>query len=430
MKKLIVLLTALSLVLLMSFTVLADARVTADDPPKAPPADFTPGSLIVAIVDNTRISKADLQNPSAVFPGVDILSIRDLTDFSNSGLGISSNKQILCVVLAADSLNGMWEAMKVLEQNPLVKYISVNMLVKRSADPKELTAAFSKDMDGVVLTVETEKTQYSYDEIISVKATVKNNREEPVTIYSPHSGKIFFNVDISKDGSNIIHLINRETFGLGFAAVVIPLIIPPGEEYSQTLTYETWHSQIDGLELAPVGDYKVKAALWYWQEAVEFEIAIKPETLVEDFRSTLITVDGNLLYQDSDRAATVELYDSEENLVNYIPTTDSAYTLTARPGGGYTMVVKKPGYLSYTIKNLTLTADQDIKTIDIQQLAGDIDGDGYINSVDLTCLLSEYGRAPIIYPNADIDGDGMVNSVDLTCLLAGYGGRNVVTIND
>jgi hypothetical protein len=46
--------------------------------------------------------------------------------------------------------------------------------------------------------------------------------------------------------------------------------------------------------------------------------------------------------------------------------------------------------------------------------------------VDLTCLLSEFNRVPLNFPNADIDGNGIVNAADLTYLLAGFNKRNVI----
>jgi Ca2+-binding EF-hand superfamily protein len=67
-----------------------------------------------------------------------------------------------------------------------------------------------------------------------------------------------------------------------------------------------------------------------------------------------------------------------------------------------------------------------IETIDLLQMAGDIDGDGIVNATDLTYLLSEFGKFPLNFPYADIDGDGIVNATDLTYLLAGFGKKNVV----
>ena len=140
---------------------------------------------------------------------------------------------------------------------------------------------------------------------------------------------------------------------------------------------------------------------------------------------------GRIIYQPSPRQATVKLYNSSNAIVDSQNTNDDGYyTLNAPAGSGYTLVVTKPGYLSFTLKELTIADGADIETIDMMQMGGDIDGDGYINSVDLVCLISEFGRTPINYPLADIDGDGFVNSVDLTIMLAGYGKWNMEKIAD
>jgi hypothetical protein len=78
------------------------------------------------------------------------------------------------------------------------------------------------------------------------------------------------------------------------------------------------------------------------------------------------------------------------------------------------------------IKNLDLADWEDVKTTDIRQLAGDVNGDGVVNAIDLAQLLSEFNREPTVFKDADIDGNGIVNAADLTCLLAGFNKRTVI----
>ena len=140
---------------------------------------------------------------------------------------------------------------------------------------------------------------------------------------------------------------------------------------------------------------------------------------------------GYVNFHDLSQPATVTLYNNADKLIYTASTAaDGAYTLSAPPGTGYTLVVTKPGYLSYTIKNLTLTEGEDIPTVDLRQLAGDIDGNGVVNATDLTYLLSEFNRNPVnsAYPYADIDGNGVVNATDLTYLLAGFNKHDVEII--
>jgi uncharacterized repeat protein (TIGR02543 family) len=143
-----------------------------------------------------------------------------------------------------------------------------------------------------------------------------------------------------------------------------------------------------------------------------------------------ISLSGDIIYQDSPVPATVSLYSCASESADFTTTTkaDGSYAFTipaAAAGAGYTLVVTKPGYLSYTVKNFNLTEEEGNETIDIRQLAGDVNGDGIVNAVDLTCLLSEFNRTPLAYEFADIDGNGIVNAADLTYLLAGFNKRNV-----
>jgi Leucine-rich repeat (LRR) protein len=159
--------------------------------------------------------------------------------------------------------------------------------------------------------------------------------------------------------------------------------------------------------------------------------AIKDRLTYYDFypqySKAMIACHGQVLYQTSPVPATAELYDSKGDLIKSVASAaDGTFTFFAPAGSGYTLKVTKPGYLSYTVKNLTLTEGEVIETVDMRQMAGDINGDGVVNAIDLTQLLSEFNRAPQKYFYADIDGNGMVNAIDLTYLLAGFNKRDVV----
>lgn len=52
---------------------------------------------------------------------------------------------------------------------------------------------------------------------------------------------------------------------------------------------------------------------------------------------------------------------------------------------------------------------------------GDLNNDGFINTVDLTLLLANFGQSVLPNTGGDINGDGFVNTVDLTLLLANFG---------
>lgn len=52
--------------------------------------------------------------------------------------------------------------------------------------------------------------------------------------------------------------------------------------------------------------------------------------------------------------------------------------------------------------------------------AGDVNGDGKVNAVDLSTLLSNYNKAAV-RAKGDLNGDGRVNAVDLSILLSNWG---------
>jgi hypothetical protein len=55
-----------------------------------------------------------------------------------------------------------------------------------------------------------------------------------------------------------------------------------------------------------------------------------------------------------------------------------------------------------------------------QDIPGDIDGNGVVNSADMALLLSNWGVVSFTDPRCDINSDGMVDSADLTILLANW----------
>ena len=152
--------------------------------------------------------------------------------------------------------------------------------------------------------------------------------------------------------------------------------------------------------------------------------------LILRFEQPLVTYTGAIRYQESSIRALVTLCDSDgDAAATEYTNVDGTYTLTIpapQEGARYTLIVTKPGYLSYTIRNLSLAGSTVMETVDIHQLAGDVNGDGIINAVDLAQLLSEFNRDPLNFKEADIDGNGVVNATDLTYLLAGFNKRNVI----
>jgi M6 family metalloprotease-like protein len=178
----------------------------------------------------------------------------------------------------------------------------------------------------------------------------------------------------------------------------------------------------DGTKIDHYSPVQIMGATNYMRD---FIITVTPCEL------KTITITGAILYQTSHTPATINIFNNADlntPIATATTATDGAYTLTVPispqdEGALYTLKITKQGYLSCTVRNLSLADLPNAATADIRQLAGDVNGDGVVNAIDLTQLLSEFNREPLIFFDADIDGNGIVNAADLTYLLAGFNKR-------
>ena len=145
-----------------------------------------------------------------------------------------------------------------------------------------------------------------------------------------------------------------------------------------------------------------------------------------------VTVSGKLTSYNPNNPTTVEL--RQGGAVKYSTTIKAAtgsgqkeqtFSFPAVAKGTYDLVVTKPGHLKYTVKNvavgdaaidLTKHSNAAIRTITLP--AGDVNGDGTINSKDLNEIWSpaNYLKSTTdagVKPLADLNGDGTINSKDL-----------------
>ena len=106
-----------------------------------------------------------------------------------------------------------------------------------------------------------------------------------------------------------------------------------------------------------------------------------------------------------------------------------AFSIPDVEDGTYDLVVTKAGHLSYTITGVVVSgSDLDLTSMTgkaystITLLAGDVNGDGYINVGDVTILTAaaNWNKATSAAANqaADINGDGYINVGDITIITA------------
>ncbi|MCL1816991.1 MAG: carboxypeptidase regulatory-like domain-containing protein, partial [Clostridiales bacterium] len=257
------------------------------------------------------------------------------------------------------------------------------------------------------------------------------------TVTSPPPGTYSFGASFAGDASN------APAMAAGIGGYNVTEDITPGQVYNIADFYATnGFLSVNKGDIIVVGEkrYRVLANTYtieYWSQSslagaiswwTDYMDSFAAGGVVEEMPA-IITVSGMILYQPSATSATITLFDNQDTFITSAKTDKTgAYTLIipAMPqGASYKLVVKKPGYLSYTIKNNVFSPGQQLDTINISQLAGDINGDGVVNAEDLTILLSQFNKSPHEINNADIDGNGIVNAVDLTYLLAAFNKQDV-----
>ena len=143
---------------------------------------------------------------------------------------------------------------------------------------------------------------------------------------------------------------------------------------------------------------------------------------------------GKVQSYDPNVAATVKLM--QNGAVKYTVTTDTSsgsgqttqtFRIPKVAPGIYDLVVSKPAHLSYTVKGvqitngeLDLTQHKKAEVAVITLPAGDVNGDGTINSEDLNMVWkpSNYLKGASAAENriTDVNGDGTINSEDLNVI--------------
>lgn len=98
---------------------------------------------------------------------------------------------------------------------------------------------FTKDFDGIIMTVTTDKSRYQLDELIHVEATVKNTTDEKICLLCVDSDS--YAKIRTRICSNIgIYLIDIDTFMKDFDDAIDIVTINPNEEYTKNTVFETY----------------------------------------------------------------------------------------------------------------------------------------------------------------------------------------------
>jgi uncharacterized repeat protein (TIGR01451 family) len=126
------------------------------------------------------------------------------------------------------------------------------------------------------------------------------------------------------------------------------------------------------------------------------------------------TLTGQVL---ASKPVTLELYDLDNTLVTSVPANpDGTFSLTA-PAGTYSIVSNAPGFLSARGAVTVIGGSTGTKPT-TSLLAGDVNGDSYIDQYDALTIGMNYNTA---FPSAaDLNNDGIINVLDLELLARNY----------
>ncbi len=149
---------------------------------------------------------------------------------------------IICCSCSANTVwNGSSEAnfLKTSENTTDIDLLTTEANLPSEADENR-PQTFTENFDGIVMTVKTDKSIYKLDELIYVEAAVKNTTNEKINLYVPCLGPDSHQEICTSIYCNNGRLIDIDTFMKGFDDAVDIVTVDPGEEYIQSMRFETY----------------------------------------------------------------------------------------------------------------------------------------------------------------------------------------------
>lgn len=138
---------------------------------------------------------------------------------------------------------------------------------------------FTEDFDGLVITVTTDKSEYSLDEPIRVKATLQNKTGRDIYLFYSNSYKnypIEFYADLSRGGK---HLLNDRLDGVRDCVVEI-ITVKPDEERTDYLNYRTYCPKRDPRNVC---DYEELAEKGVYSGSCWITVCLDPDDPIRDY---------------------------------------------------------------------------------------------------------------------------------------------------
>ena len=153
----------------------------------------------------------------------------------------------------------------------------------------------------------------------------------------------------------------------------------------------------------------------------------------DDVAKVQTAIVGNIkTYTEDDHSATIKLYNKDGDLVpldstgklEYTVDADGAFEIMPLEAGEYTMVIERPGYLTYTVKDIIVSetvvkAKYDFETIEL--VAGNLTDDGeskdVIDEADIEAAINALTDTTVIdLAKFDLNGDGVFDGEDMNII--------------
>ena len=287
------------------------------------------------------------------------------------------------------------------------------------------------------LIIKTDAGQLEFDK--KAAAALKENAEETAITISVEK-----KTDTDSAGNDVNGTINisisvmsngKYIKGCGSGTITVDIDIPSNLQDKKTLNcmlYDLKSGHYRMMEGTISGDSKVYS--FQTNRFSEYMIGVQDtlDSYVEDNElKEGVKISGKVQsYNPNNKTVLVLQQGGEDKFSTEISAEAGSgqktqnFGFEAVPAGTYDLVVTKAGHLTYTIQNvivenedIDLTARTGKAYNIITLLAGDVNGDGYIESGDLNIIwnAANYNKSfeSADNKNADLNGDGYIESSDL-----------------